>query len=101
MPYHTAEDSSFLFRNFAEVEFFKQFVQDNQNKIISDTIRKLQIRAFPKHTPIFFKGDRSDKFYIVAKGTVKIMIPDRSKEKKTCWDPEFERAFCQDPRFFE
>lgn len=86
---------------FCRIEFFRSFITKGMEKMVGEVIRNLHLTRFRKFEPIFFKGDRSTRFYIVAQGSVLIMLPDRSKEKTKCSDPELERAFFKDPRFFD
>lgn len=96
-----SREYQFMLDTLGGLEFFQKYIEQGQSSFVLELAKKLTISTFKKYDPIFFKGEKSTHLYIVASGVVWVMLPDRSKEKSKCSDPEFEVIHGKDSRFFD
>ena len=97
----TPNQLQYLTDMLSRFEFFKKYAQEGETKIISEVARNLQVSRFKKHEPIFFKGDKSTRFYVVVSGEVMIMMPTSEGQKAWVPWPEFEKLHLGDPHFYD
>ena len=75
-----SDDLEYLDTYFTKVKFFA----DSKAKVDKESFYKLlkclQYERLKGHEILFRKGDKGDKFYIILKGSVKVMIPKPESE---------------------
>lgn len=78
----TTQDIENLDAHFKDVKFFS----DSKSKIDEESFGKLlkclQYERIKGHEILFRRGDKGDKFYIILKGSVSVMIPKLDHEVK-------------------
>ena len=73
-----------------KIKFFKQYVDDGNEEVITKCSKELTIEVFQENQTVFNAGDVGSKFYLIIKGSAKVLIPT----KKT-----FEFTFSEYIRF--
>lgn len=62
------------------IPFFKQLISDYEERAHIECCMYLKYQMIEKNSTIFSEGDEGDLFYIVLKGTVKVLLPVSTKK---------------------
>lgn len=95
------DQTQILFNFLGKNDFFRSFIDKGKSSVINEVIKNLQVTTFERYEPIFFRGDRSTRFYIIASGLVWILLPDQGKDRGVSPGPEFEKVYGKNPKFFD
>lgn len=69
-------DINFLASYLRYNDFFFNLAATKDNSTLDQCFRNMTIEVFKKDEFVFHFGQRGDKFYVILKGRVKVMIPN-------------------------
>lgn len=93
-------DIKFLYDKYRTINFFKSLIDKNKKSIVYELLSSLKLHSVGENEVVFYKGDRSNCFYILIQGEVRVLLADSSVERKECEIPGFFDKNKADKRFF-
>lgn len=70
--FRTEKDLNILVPLIREIQFFKS--RQIQNNHLVDICTELRYELIPANDFVFYQGDYGDKFYVILKGKVQVLI---------------------------
>ncbi|KAL4445108.1 hypothetical protein ABPG74_018836 [Tetrahymena malaccensis] len=75
------KELQFIDRAVCSLKFFAEKKQQLNEKLYSKLVEKLKYQFLEKEKPLFYHGEKGDKYYIVLKGCLVLLLPPKPFEE--------------------
>ncbi|KAL4494613.1 hypothetical protein ABPG72_004515 [Tetrahymena utriculariae] len=75
------KELQFIDRAVCSLKFFAEKKQQLNEKLYSKLLEKLKYQFLEKEKPLFYHGEKGDKYYIVLKGCLVLLLPPKPFEE--------------------
>lgn len=76
----TSQDIANLLNFTSDIEFFKKLSQESTAEAHLKCCQQMRYEFLPAHSTVFNFGEKGQKFYIIIKGAVRVLIPCKGQD---------------------